>query len=670
MANETATFSLKIDADAEPALESAAALEKYRASIQKSQEALAAYRKSQSLLKGSSAEVVDAKAKLRAAIELEKGKISASNLQILKLGGSYDKLSKAQKKTTEATLSGRKAVASVGGPLKDLLERFEGFEGIMPALATGWGAFAAAIAVGVAALALAGAALGSLTLKFTEWLLTTADANRNLALTREAFTGNAAESAKLGYIIAHTREEVSLTTAELNKLAVANDQNLRGSRITGVGMAHQFHAIALAAGAGREDVVSAFNEIIARGKLTGRAFITLRDFQPGGILAGKGIKAADAFKALGVGARGGVVSTTKMAEALDKLATNRFAEVNAKKALSLGGQWDHLKDRFMAFTDDLVKEGGALEPLLKAIGQLGEMFDQATPSGLELKRVITEYGTALSKAIINHLPEIKQFAKNVVELTAKFVEAGAAIVNFATSEKGLTTIKIALLAVAAAGVAVFVAFLPLIVVGAAIALAFIAVGAAIYGVYKLGQWIVNLDWAGIGKAIVEGIKTGIENAWTALKGAITSMGEGLKKVFEHILGIASPSKVFLEYGVQTGAGYQAGLAASQAGVRSAGAGLAGAATEGARAAPVSPTAVLTQPAPAEPSAVRGTSQGMGGGMHVGTISNTFIIQGAKDAEAVKSALSSQSFLEGFESTIKALLQSQGIATGGPVLSGG
>ncbi len=116
MANETATFSLKIDADAEPALESAAALEKYRASIQKSQEALAAYRKSQSLLKGSSAEVVDAKAKLRAAIELEKGKISASNLQILKLGGSYDKLSKAQKKTTEATLSGRKAVASVGGP--------------------------------------------------------------------------------------------------------------------------------------------------------------------------------------------------------------------------------------------------------------------------------------------------------------------------------------------------------------------------------------------------------------------------------------------------------------------------------------------------------------------------------------------------------------------------
>ena len=83
MANETATFSLKIDADAEPALESAAALEKYRASIQKSQEALAAYRKSQSLLKGSSAEVVDAKAKLRAAIELEKGKISASNLRNL-----------------------------------------------------------------------------------------------------------------------------------------------------------------------------------------------------------------------------------------------------------------------------------------------------------------------------------------------------------------------------------------------------------------------------------------------------------------------------------------------------------------------------------------------------------------------------------------------------------
>jgi hypothetical protein len=511
------------------------------------------------------------------------------------------------------------------------------------------------VAIGVAAFAIAGAALGALTVQFTEWLLTTADANRNLALNREAFTGSAKEADRLGNIIAHTREEVALTTEKLNELAIANDKNLRGFRISGVGMAHQFHAIALAAGAGRDDVVAAFNEIIGRGKLTGRTFVSLRDFQPGGILAGKGIKAADLFKELGVQARGGIVSTDKMAAALDKLSTNRFAEINAKKAVSLGALWDRMKDNFLAFTNDLVKEGGALEPLLNAFKELADEFDLSTASGQSLKQSVTEYGKAIATWIVGHKDDIKAFVDGVIKLAGAFIEAGAAVVKFAQSDTGLTAVKIALLALASAGVAVFVAFLPLIVVGAAIAVAFIAVGAAIYGVYKLGQWIANLDWAGIGKSIVDGIKNGLQAAWEGLKSAIIGQAEGIKTIFKTILGIASPSKVFLEYGVQTGAGFQAGLVASQAGVQSAGEGLTQAVATGAASGAV-----------ATPAA----ASGGGGGMSIGTIENHFHIAAGAGAEQVKEALSSQSFLESLESSIKVLFQSQGIPTSAPVPSGG
>ncbi len=258
MADETATFALKIDADAAPAAEAAAELEKFKSAIQKSQGALAEYRKSQSLLKGSTAEVTDAKAKLRAAIELEKGKISQANLGILKLGGSYEKLIKAQKKGRAETDAGRKAIAAVGGPMKGLLERFDGLKDLLPVLSSGWGALAAGIAIGVAALAIAGAMVVDLTLKFTEWLATTADANRNLQLMSEAFSGNTKNATAWGHIIDWTSRKVALTTAQMYEMHVAIEKSMRGARVSGPAMANLFNAMASAAGAGRQDVAAFF----------------------------------------------------------------------------------------------------------------------------------------------------------------------------------------------------------------------------------------------------------------------------------------------------------------------------------------------------------------------------------------------------------------------------
>jgi hypothetical protein len=664
MADEVAKFSIKVDADASPAKEAAAELEKFRSTISKAQGNLESYRKSQSLLRGSSDEVKQAKSKLAAAIDLEKGKVSQANLGILKLGGSYDKLQKAAKKNRVETDAAKKTITAVGGPVKGLFERFEGLKNLMPALASGWGLLAAGVAVGVSALALAGATVAELTIKFSEWLLVTADANRNLELQREAFAGSAKEGTAWGHILDWASEKTALTTAQLQALVIETNKTYRGFRISGQGMVDAFKASAAAAGAGRPDVAAFFNEIISRGKLTGRSFISAPDIAG---FRNAGIKVEDLYKALGISAaqaqRGVSVSTDKMAEALRKLSENRFADLNKKKLLSLGAQWDHFKDNLMRLTNDLIGEGGALEPLLKAIGEVLAMFDLTTESGQELKKSVTEYGMAIATWIVGHKEDIKQFALNVIKITEAFIDGVAAVVRWSQSAEGLFIIKSVLIGIAVAAGVVFIAFLPLIVVVLAIVAVFVLIGLAIYGIYKAVQYIKGLDWGSIGKSIVDGIKNGLEAAWEGLKKSITTLADGIKSIFKKALLIGSPSVVFQGYGVNTGEGYQRGLDASQPGVKASAKDMAQSASEGAN------SVAVTSP---EPKSALG---GGGGGtdqsrtLTVGSINNVFHVSG-KNAEEIKEKLSSKSFLDGLESSIRTLLQTQGIPTGAPSTSGG
>jgi len=671
MADNTATFALRIDADGEPAAEAAAELERFRGAIEKSQQAVNDYRKSLRMLKGTSDEVRDAREKLKAAIALEQGKIAQNNLAILKLGGSYEKLARAARKNRDATEANKHAIAAIGGPVKVMAERFDSVKAMLPALATGWGAFAAAIAVSVTAIGLATAAIGGLLVKFNEWLATTADANRNLRLTREAFAGNTKNAEAWGHIIDWASEKTALTTAQLNQLVIATEKTFRGFRLSGQGMVDAFKATSMAAGAGREDVADFFKELLERGKLSGRSFIAFPDLAR---FRNAGIDVTKVYKELGIssaqGLRGSLVSTDKLAAALAKVADNRFAEINAKKMLSLGNQWDRLKDNFTRFTNDLSAEGGALEPLLKALKQVADLFDLTTESGQELKRVITAYGGAISTAIVANLPAIKSFVVEGIRIAGLFLEATAAVVRFSQSGTGLFLIQSTLTALAATMAGI-------VIVGAAVAAAFVAIGAAIVGLGKLVEVTVDpffaltrMDWASIGTAIVDGIKSGLEAAIGGLKAAVADMGEGIKSTFKEILGISSPSKAFARYGLQSGQGYQQGIKAASGPVASSSAAMATTATSAvASTSSPSATAAAAQAPPSSSQSAPSQAASSGRTVTVGTIENHFHISGG-NAEEVKAALSSHSFLEDFGTTIRQLLQSQGYPTGTPATSGG
>jgi hypothetical protein len=648
---EEARFALRIDADGEPAAAAAAELEKFRASIEKSQSAIANYRKSMGLLKGSSAEVADAKAQLKAAIAAETAVVTKANLGILKLGGSYDKLSKAERKAKGESDGIKKAVSAIGGPVKEASSRFGEMKEILASITSGWALLGVSMAATVAVIAISAAAIAGLELKLADFVLHTADANRNLQLTREAFSGSEKNATAWGHVIDWASEKTALTTDKLNGLAIAVEKADRGTRISGAGMVHEFNALAAAAGAGRDDTVAAMQDIIERGKLTGRTFIGWK--APGiSELAGKGIDAAAVFKELGLtaaqSARGVVVSTDRMAAALDKVATAKFADINAKKALSLGFQWDRLSDNVMKFTNDLIGTGGALEPLLKDVKSLADTFDLSTQSGQDMKTSVTQYGIAAAAAFHASLPTLKSIVVEGAHLVGVFIDVSTAVIAFSQSSLGMILIKGVLI-----GIAVVVG--SLVVAFAAVAL---VVGGLIYtvGQFFSGIWagakaILALDWSSIGLAIVDGINKGIAAGWNALKATVSGMASGIKKTFEGALGIQSPSRVFMMYGQQTGAGYQKGVEASSPRVQAATADMAGAATDGG----------------AQASAPASSGGGSAGGSTSVTVQ--FYITG-HDAEGVKHELESSSVLDSLQRTIRAALRGAGVPTGIPQASGG
>jgi hypothetical protein len=136
------------------------------------------------------------------------------------------------------------------------------------------------------------------------------------------------------------------------------------------------------------------------------------------------------------------------------------------------------------------------------------------------------------------------------------------------------TIKLAIMAIGVSVVAIGAVFVlvggiiaaSLALVGAAI----VAVGTAGYGVmsviWNLGSSIVSaynfiagLKWSDIGRAIVDGIGSGIRNFGASLIQDVKDLGSGIMNAFRGMLGIHSPSRVFAEYGLNITAGLAQGI---------------------------------------------------------------------------------------------------------------
>lgn len=695
MAGEkTASFAVNLEGNvASAAKADTDELEKLRAKIEASTDQIknmnAAYRS----LRGATAEVTEAKTDLKAKLEAERGAVSQANLALLKQGVTYEKLAtdmrKAEaaqrkleaKKQTDAlkqlAAAQRKlndGVKAAGGPLASLADHFAKLKDLVGG--TGGGMAALGVGVGIAVAAVVGltVALVGATLKLATFILESANAMRSLGLMRESMTGSADSGKALGTWVDYLGHRVKLTREELTDLALANDKAFSPARTNvnprKMGQVVQEITYAMAqakAGMGKfgDEASSKLREIVERGKVWGRTRVTPED------LEGTGLKFAEVAAAYAklnkipisearTNLQGYSADVLGVAKAIHAAADTRWARTNAEGLLDLDVQWAKFKERLTSLAGS-----GVLEPLLRGLSKLAYAFDPASDSGKKLQSVFARIGTAIGSINLDGITKdieagigwVNGFVDSMGDLTTTF----KVLANDPFIGVMITGFKVLGYTVAAV---VGVVVVTLAGLGFAIGVvwkAFELLGEGIYELYselvgipwgkagdaivepfeKAWKWITSIQWGDLGSSIIDGIINGITGAAGKLWDAVTGIGTKIKSTFKGILGIASPSKVFEGYGVNTTAGYTRGIEKGTAETRGA-------------VAAMAPSAA---PAPAS-SAGLGQS---GGTLNVLNVTFEVHAEGARGAEVVQ-AIKQSSILGDLQRAVRRMLITQGIPT--------
>lgn len=403
-----ASFKLPIEADTEPSDALADSLEALRAKIVGGQASVKGMSAALRSLRGDTDAVKSAKAQLIAKIAGEKDKLSAANLEILKMGTNYEKLAAKQKKATED-----KGLKQVGAGLKLL--------GADTSAVTGkWSTFKSAIGdsgpIIITTVALAAVAAGVVYagLKLSEFVIKSADFTRNLQIGAEAMSGSAANAEAMGNQIDRLSNKLSTPKEKLYEMEGALAKTLVGTQISGQAIEDTFEAVARASDAMGADVGNALADIVKRGKMTGRVAINpfelvgtgLPDF---GAVAGKLSKnllipLEEAKSSLMYG-----VKADDAAKALLDASIDKYGTVNAKRFLSL----DTISAKFHERLVGLVPTGW-LDKGLAALDRMSLLFDKSTVTGESLSQLFRLLGSGISDSLEGSEPIVQTFIENLI----------------------------------------------------------------------------------------------------------------------------------------------------------------------------------------------------------------------------------------------------------------
>lgn len=671
MAEQSATFTLNLGGDAAPvSAEMADELEKLRSKMQSSTDAIRAMGAAMKSLRGSSDEVKSAKEQLRAKIEGERNAISASSLALLKQGTTYDKLTEAAKKAraekeklkakAEAAAAEKlkaeqealtRGIKAAGGPVASLVEGFESLKAVM---GTAGGA-AAVVAAGLAAVAAVavGVAAGivAMTVAFVRWVLEAGNAQRAMALVREAATGTAIDALHLGHQLDVLAAKVATPKEKLNELAASLTRSLSGTMVSGQGIVDTFNLVAQASAAMGDEVGAQLKAIIERGKQFGRIQISPFELQGTGITRDQVAKELAAIMHTGVEAARlalaqGTVKVDAAALALRRAVEKRFGEINARKLLDLTVIAQKFHEKLAALTADV-----KLEPFLKALEEMTHLFDSSTVAGESLKKLVTTLGNEIGPAFKALAPIAKAAFKEIIigafRITIAMYQMRNAIRDAFKGHEDVVTMGDAIKAVTGFvdGLATaFVFTIRAITTGVVLAIrAFFFLRDAAQSVRDF----LSNAWDSVGGSIVGGIAAGITGGAGEVVSALRNLATSGKEAFKRALGIASPSKVFAAEAAQIPAGTVQGIESGAPAVQGA-------------ADRMAPT-----PSGAPPGAPGGRL-GAGGGVSVVVASGAvqIIVQGG--GEGAAKALSEPSFLAQLTKALTDAMTAAASPTGTPV----
>lgn len=588
---DTVVFRTEIETNADEALDKVDdSLDAVREAAAGSLNVLKSMQASLKNLAGDSLEVVKAQNQLKEAIGTESMKLAQLELAAIAAGTSLSDLASAHANQAAAALASAKALekeelaakkaaeADAKALEKEELSAQKAAEAAKAkqelSVATKQAAdseallVAGAEAAGAAiAILVAGVAYG--VFELGRFALASANAARSMQLTREAAVGSAEGATALGTQVDALARKIPTAKGELNELA----SSLARNGIGGKTLVDAFNAIGQAAAANGQAAGAQIQNLLERSKNLKR--FSLGRFELQGTGLARDDVAAQLAKKLKIGlgdARQalaeGRVSLADGAEAMRKAVEEKFGKINAKKMLEFSTIFAKAKEELA----DL-GAGVDLAPMAEALGDITAELGKGTVTGKALRELMTTFGNGLVASFKAAAPFIKGFFTGLVllalDLGIAYYEVKEAILDvvgddvldgFDGVESGILAAKVAagalavVLAAAAVGVGIAVAAIagPFILIGAAIA-------GVIYAGVKLYEWFQETDFGQLGSDMIDGLVNALKAGVGRVRDGVVGLAEGAKAAFKKSLGIASPSKVFAEYGAFTADGFVDGV---------------------------------------------------------------------------------------------------------------
>jgi hypothetical protein len=577
-----AKFTVSLDGNAEASARAAAdAMESLKTQINGSQSAIKNMSAQMKALAGDSKEVKAAKDDLSKKIDAERVAMSKATLAQIKAGEQNkralevgkkiaDQKKKLADKFKDEKAAQDKASASIskaGGPLGMLHDKFEGLKGILGGASSGTALFAAGATALIGVIVALAATTVAAGIALAKFVLKSADAARSAKLLREAAMGaNAKWGKNAGEQIDLLATKVPTAKARLDEMG----RSLAKQNIGGQTWVDTMNAVAQASAALGDDAGSKLQEFVTRGRQLGRMQINPLE------LIGTGVDfkdvATELSKSMKVGVKEaqaalfeGRVKLADGAAALRAAVEKKFGGINLRQMISLENLSKKLGEAFEALTKDV-----DMEPILKALHEMADIFSLSTHSGQALKQIVEVFGKELGASFTSTTPIAKKFIYGMIIGAQQLVIAYLQVRNqlkktFGDTEVlknanvlsvALTAGKVAMygMAYAAAATAGFIA---------AAAAPFVVLGVAVWNVYKSFKTTYELmrdtDWNAIGLYVADGITNGLKTGAIKVYDGVKALAKGVKDTFKDALQIKSPSKVFEGYGVNIAAGTAKGV---------------------------------------------------------------------------------------------------------------
>lgn len=472
------------------------------------------------------------------------------------------------------------------------------------------GPAAAAFAVAAAFLAIAAAAVVAAA-AVAKYVLVAADAARSSRLLSEAATGSAAGGKELEAVVSELTSAIPQNREQI--AGWARDLNLAG--LAGRDMQRTLTAMGTVSAAVGDQAAGKIRGIAEASRMAQRFVLGARDrFGEFASLQGTGIKAADIYAAVARSmktsipeaerlVKSGIVPFKKGLEALEDAAQTKFGGIVARQMMSLGTLSKKLQENFTAIFGDV-----DIEPFLKGLKSIVDLFDQNTVLGYALKTIFGEVFTWIFDKASVVFPYIRAFMlgvalaailvatvvkrvataisrglgldakKSLIDVEYAFYAGAAAIAVVVAALVGLAAVW--LVNMAAMAIAALVAWAPILLGAAAIVL-------AVYGFYKLAEAASNLwdslkdvDLAKIAGDIMDGLIKGIKAKISAVKDAISEVSSAITSVFATDQEVHSPGRKAMRQGRDVVRGHALGIERATPEVERATMGVSGAVTGG------------------------------------------------------------------------------------------